>query len=67
MTIRQAGEVFAKGNDMVLTLKHGYDEETGFANTVPILFKAGDYSKEVMIEKAQGFADNADEFVICEA
>jgi hypothetical protein len=66
MTIRQAGKIFASGIDIVLTLRHGYDEK-GIANTVPILFKAGDYSKEVMIEKAQGFADNADDFVICEA
>jgi hypothetical protein len=66
MTIHQAGEVFESGTDMVLTLKHGYDEK-GFANTIPILFKAGDYSKAVMIEKAKGFADNADDFVICEA
>jgi hypothetical protein len=66
MTIRQAGNVYADGNDMVLTLKHGYDK-SGFANTVPILFKAGELSKETMIQKAQGFADNADDFVICEA
>ena len=66
MTIRQAGAVFASGIDMVLTLKHGYRDD-GFANTIPILFKAGDYSKEVMIEKAQGFVDNADDYVICEA
>ena len=66
MTIREAGEIFASGTDIVLTLRHGYGDD-GFANTVPILFKAGDYSKETMIEKAQGFADNADDFVICEA
>ena len=67
MTIRQASEIYDKGTDIVLTLKHGYDEETGFANTVPILFKTGELSKGEMAAKAQGFADNADDFVICEA
>lgn len=66
MTIRQAGEVYAGGTDVVLTLKHGYDDK-GFANTVPILFKAGELSKATMMVRAQSYADNADDFVICEA
>jgi len=67
MTIVQASNIYAEGTDIVLTLKHGYDEETGFANTVPILFKAGELSRIEMANKAKGYADNADEFVIREA
>jgi hypothetical protein len=66
MTITQASKVYDEGTDIVLTLRHGYDRD-GFANTVPILFKAGDYSRARMANVAQGYADNADDFVICEA